>query len=72
MDCDHGGAHVAAPPDLREAGWEFMMAHPFGVNPFPYLAGLPPNFPTYCKPCAKGEPLPMPQSGGGQRAPGAP
>jgi hypothetical protein len=49
IDCDHGGAHIAAPPNLKAAGWEFLKAHPFGVKPFPYAAGLPASFPAYCK-----------------------
>jgi hypothetical protein len=49
IDCDHGGAHIAAPPNLKAAAWEFLKAHPFGVSPFPYAAGLPASFPTYCK-----------------------
>jgi hypothetical protein len=49
VDCNHGGGHVAAPPDLKAAGWVFMKAHPFGVNPFPYAGGLPAGFPSYCK-----------------------
>ena len=49
IDCNHGGGHVAAPPDLKAAGWVFLKAHPFGVNPFPYAGGLPAGFPPYCK-----------------------
>ena len=49
IDCDYGGGHVGAPPDLVAAGWEFMKAHPFGVKPFPYAGGLPATFPSYCK-----------------------
>jgi hypothetical protein len=49
IDCDHGGAHIAAPPNLKAAGWEFLKAHPFGVSPYPYAAGLPASFPAYCK-----------------------
>jgi hypothetical protein len=49
VDCNHGGGHVAAPPDLKEAGWTFMKAHPFGTKPSPYAAGLPATFPNYCK-----------------------
>ena len=49
VDCDHGGAHVAAPPDLKAAAWTFMKAHPYGTKPSPYAGGLPAGFPTYCK-----------------------
>ena len=48
VDCNHGGGHVAAPPDLKAAGWEFMKAHPFGTKPSPYESGLPASFPKYC------------------------
>ena len=48
VDCDHGGGHVAAPANLKAAGWEFMKAHPFGTKPSPYAGGLPANFPMYC------------------------
>jgi poly(3-hydroxybutyrate) depolymerase len=49
VDCDHGGGHVSAPTDLKEAGWTFMKAHPFGTKPSPYASGLPATFPGYCK-----------------------
>jgi hypothetical protein len=48
VDCNHGGGHVAAPPDLKAAGWVFMKAHPFGTKPSPYEGGLPAGFPSYC------------------------
>jgi poly(3-hydroxybutyrate) depolymerase len=48
VDCNHGGGHVAAPADLKAAGWEFVKAHPFGTKPSPYAGGLPANFPKYC------------------------
>lgn len=48
VDCNHGGGHVAAGPDLKAAGWEFLKAHPFGTKPSPYAAGLPAGFPSYC------------------------
>lgn len=48
VDCNHGGGHVAAPPDLIAAGWEFMKAHPFNTKPSPYAGGLPATFPSYC------------------------
>ena len=50
IDCNHGGGHCQAPAALYAAGWEFMKAHPFGVAPEPYSAGLPATFPTYCAP----------------------
>jgi hypothetical protein len=48
VDCNHGGGHVGAPPDLIAAGWQFMKAHPFGTKPSPYAGGLPGTFPSYC------------------------
>jgi len=48
VDCDHGGAHTIVPSDLREAGWVFLKAHPFGTKPSPYAGGLPATFPKYC------------------------
>jgi hypothetical protein len=49
VNCNHGGGHCGAPAALYTAAWEFMKAHPFGVKPLPYAAGLPATFPTYCK-----------------------
>lgn len=48
IDCNHMGGHCQAPPALYTAGWEFMKAHPFGVEPEPYASGLPASFPTFC------------------------
>jgi hypothetical protein len=48
IDCNHGGGHCGAPAALYSAGWEFMKAHPFGVQPEPYSSGLPADFPTFC------------------------
>ncbi|HYO94351.1 MAG TPA: hypothetical protein VER33_07555, partial [Polyangiaceae bacterium] len=48
VNCNHGGGHCRAPAALYSAGWEFMKAHPFGVQPKPYGAGLPASFPSYC------------------------
>jgi hypothetical protein len=49
IDCNHGGGHIGAPPNLIESGWQFMKDHPFGVSPEPYANGLPMGFPSYCK-----------------------
>ncbi|MDH5676058.1 MAG: hypothetical protein OEZ06_28305 [Myxococcales bacterium] len=35
--------------DWRAAQWEFLKAHPFGVDPGPYASGLPANSPSYCQ-----------------------
>ncbi len=44
--CDHGGAHTI--PDARVFSWQFLLAHPFGITPYPY-AGQPPDWvPDYC------------------------
>jgi hypothetical protein len=48
VNCDHGGSHCGAPAALQTAAWAFMKAHPFGVSPEPYAAGLPAAFPSYC------------------------
>lgn len=48
VNCDHGGGHCAAPSELYSAAWDFMKAHPFGVEPEPFAAGLPESFPSYC------------------------
>jgi poly(3-hydroxybutyrate) depolymerase len=48
VNCDHGGGHCQSPPAVKTAQWEFLKAHPFGVSPEPYAAGLPADFPTFC------------------------
>jgi predicted esterase len=49
VDCNHSSGHCGAPTALKEKGWEFMKAHPFGTAPSPYTGGLPAGYPTYCK-----------------------
>lgn len=49
VNCDHGGGHCRAPSELYSAAWEFMKAHPFGVEPSPFEDGLPDTFPDYCQ-----------------------
>ncbi|WP_437679065.1 cellulose binding domain-containing protein [Sorangium sp. So ce131] len=49
VNCNHGGGHCRAPAALYTAAWEFMKAHPFGVEPEPYASGLPASFPSYCE-----------------------
>ncbi len=44
--CNHGGGHVI--PESRNDSWNFLLDHPFDVNPEPYAAGLPPWVPSYC------------------------
>ncbi len=48
IDCEHDGTHCNPPMDLKLAAWEFMLDHPFGVDPEPYTEGLPESFPDYC------------------------
>jgi predicted esterase len=47
VECDHGGGHTI-PPNVFSAMWAFFAAHPKGVDPEPYLSGLPTIFPSYC------------------------
>lgn len=49
VNCDHGGDHCMSPPEVIAAQWQFMKAHPFGVSPGPYEAGLPATFPSICQ-----------------------
>ena len=49
VNCDHGGGHCGSPAAVKGAQWKFLKAHPFGVSPEPYAAGLPTDFPTSCK-----------------------
>jgi hypothetical protein len=49
MDCNHGGGHCQAPADLQSAAVDYLLAHPYGVDPDPYALGIPPGFPSYCK-----------------------
>jgi hypothetical protein len=48
VNCDHGGEHCESPPEIIAAQWQFLKAHPFGVEPEPYAAGLP-GFPEDCQ-----------------------
>jgi poly(3-hydroxybutyrate) depolymerase len=47
INCNHGGGHCGAPAAAYTAAWQFMKAHPFGVDPEPYTA-VPSDFPDYC------------------------
>jgi hypothetical protein len=47
--CDHGGGHCGTPSAIREAQWQFLLAHPYGTKPSPYEAGLPSSFPRQCQ-----------------------
>lgn len=48
VECNHMVGHCQAPSDLYEKAWDFMKAHPFGVTPEPFAAGLPDDYPDYC------------------------
>lgn len=48
VDCDHGGGHCGATPEIVAAQWQFLKDHPFGVASDPYADGLPPSFPSIC------------------------
>jgi hypothetical protein len=49
INCDHGGRHCGAPPDLQQAAWRFMKDHTWG-QPSPWMAGgIPAGTPEYCK-----------------------
>ncbi|MBM4361780.1 MAG: hypothetical protein FJ104_03790 [Deltaproteobacteria bacterium] len=49
IDCDDGGGHVnlGRLSTMSAPGWQFFKDHPFGVNPSPYVGGLP-SFPATC------------------------
>jgi hypothetical protein len=49
VNCNHSGDHCMSPPEVIAAQWQFMKAHPFGVAPKPYEAGLPATFPPICQ-----------------------
>jgi hypothetical protein len=49
VDCNHGGGHCGATPEVVAAQWQFLKDHPFGVDPEPYASGLPASFPSYCE-----------------------
>jgi predicted esterase len=42
--CNHDKGHTV-PSDGRNAAWQFLQDHPFGVSPEPYEKGLPMGFP---------------------------
>jgi hypothetical protein len=48
VNCNHGGDHCASPVNVRAAQWQFLQAHPFGIEPEPYDDGLPASFPEVC------------------------
>jgi len=48
VNCIHGGDVCEPPADLYRSAFDFLFDHPFGVDPEPYLSGLPSDFPAYC------------------------
>ena len=49
VNCNHGGGHCQAPPELQTAAWQFMKDHPWGVDPSPWASGIPSGIPDYCE-----------------------
>jgi predicted esterase len=47
VDCNTGGGHCGG-GGLAGDAWTFMQAHPYGVDPEPYKAGLPAGFSSQC------------------------
>jgi predicted esterase len=45
--CNHDMGHTV-PDSGVAAAWQFLLDHPFGAQPEPYLASLPSSFPDYC------------------------
>jgi predicted esterase len=45
--CPHGGAH-AIPDDVAAHAYEFLLDHPYRVDPEPYAQKIPAAFPAYC------------------------
>lgn len=48
LDCKTAGGHCQDGGTLAPEVWAFFEAHPFGVTPEPYAAGLPSSFPSSC------------------------
>jgi predicted esterase len=49
VECNHMVGHCQAPPELYESAWDFLKAHPFGLEPEPFATGLPSDYPSYCE-----------------------
>ena len=47
VECVHSGAHTI-PLGAAEYTWQFFKDHPYGVDPEPYVEGLPASLPSYC------------------------
>jgi poly(3-hydroxybutyrate) depolymerase len=48
VNCNHGGAHCAAPAALQTAAWQFMKDHPWGFAMSPWASAKPAGVPDYC------------------------
>jgi hypothetical protein len=48
INCNHGGGHCGGTA-LAPSIWEFFKAHPYGVEPEPWSAGLPGGFHDSCE-----------------------
>jgi hypothetical protein len=51
VDCNDGGVHIDIIGRFAPAnfGYKFLMAHPFGTKPSPWMSMLPAGAPTSCK-----------------------
>lgn len=51
IDCEDTDSHISFTLRLGQAPyvWEFFKAHPYKVQPYPWLGGLPADFPSRCK-----------------------
>lgn len=48
VECEHAMGH-RVPPGAAEYTWRFLADHPKGIDPEPYLEGLPASFPETCR-----------------------
>lgn len=49
VNCNHGGGHCQAWSEgMDHDMWEFLQAHPYGVDPYPWQSGLPSSVSPSC------------------------
>jgi predicted esterase len=48
VDCPHTDGHCRATPEIKDAQWQFLKDHPWGIETEPYADGLPKSFPASC------------------------
>jgi dienelactone hydrolase len=48
VECEHDGGHDI-PDGAASWTWDFLAAHPKGVDPLPWLDGLPESQPDICR-----------------------